>query len=449
MSTKKKVLLILIPLFLVSMIGFGAAATAKAVEFDEDGIIEEGEVINDDLFIANDTVEINGVINGDVFAGGSVVRVNGTVNGSLVTGAQSILVNGKISGSVYSGSSTMTLGSDAEIGRNMYYGGFNLTTNEGSYINRDLLIGGYQALLSGEVGRDVRAGVGALEINGVIGNDVFANVGGTEENQEPMYITGPPGVETIVPSGIRVSEDAVIGGSLTYRSSESQASAISISPPGGVIFEYDPRTSPETDPEEVSRVGSSTMVATWLIKRVRTFITLLLLGGLILWQLPGLLRKVSDKAEGEPLPSLGWGLVSILTVYLGAVLAIGLIIAGAIFLGVITLGELAKVILVIGFSSLGLVLAGFGLLVSYGSKIIVSYLVGKLILNWLAPKYEGGMIWPLVIGLLIYTFLRAIPLGLGLLVGLVVTLVGIGAIWLVIRDSGVSLRAGIEVTPAE
>ena len=442
MNTKKKVFLIFIPLFLVLMIGFGAAATVKAVEFDEDGIIEEGEVINDDLFIANDTVEINGIINGDVFAGGSVVKVNGTINGSLAVGAQTVQVNGKVTGSVYTGSGTLTLGNDAEVGRNLYYGGFNLTTADGSYINRDLLVAGYQALLSGEVGRDVRAAAGALEINGVVGNDVFAEVGGTESSQQPMNFTGPPGVETIVPSGIRVSEDAIIGGSLTYRSSENQASAIAITPPGGIEFEYEPRTSPQTEPEEIGQVGSSALVATWMIKRVRTFVTLLLLGGLIVWQLPGLLRKVSDKAEQEPLPSLGWGLVAILVVYLGALLVVGLIIAGAIFFGVVTLGELARVILVIGFSSLGLIMAGFGLLVSYGSKIIVSYLVGKLLLKWLAPKYDGGLIWPLVLGLLLYTFLRAIPLGFGLLVGIVVTLVGIGAIWLVFRDSGISLRSG-------
>ncbi len=434
MNTKKRVFLILLPIFMVLMIGFGAAVTVKAVEFDDDGIIEEGEVIDDDLFIANDTVEINGVINGDVFAGGNVVKVNGTVNGSLFVGAQTVQVNGIVTGSVYTGSSTMTLGDEAEVGRNMYFGGFNLTTAAGSYISRDLLVGGYQALLFGEVGRDVRAAVGALEINGIVGNDVFAEVGGTEGTQQPMYFTGPPGVETIVPSGIRVSEDAMIGGSLTYRSSENQASAIAITPPGGIEFEYDPRTSPEPDPEEIGRISSTALAASWLIKRLRTFVTLLLLGGFIVWQLPGLLRKVSEKAEQEPLPSLGWGLVSILVVYLGAFLAVGLIVAGAIFLGVITLGELAKVILMIGFSSLGLILAAFGLMVSYGSKIVVSYLVGSLLLKWLAPKYDGGLVWPLVLGLLLYTFLRAIPLGFGLLIGLVTTLVGIGAIWLVYRD---------------
>ena len=70
MSTKRKVLLIFIPIFLVLTIGFGFTATAKAVEFDEDGILEEGEIINDDLFIGGVIVEINGTVNGDVFASG-------------------------------------------------------------------------------------------------------------------------------------------------------------------------------------------------------------------------------------------------------------------------------------------------------------------------------------------------------------------------------------------
>ena len=123
MSAKRKLFKIIIPLFLVFTLGFGIAATAKAVEFDEDGIVEANEVIDDDLFIGGDTVQIDGTVNGDVIAFGSVVKINGIVNGSLVTGAQSILVDGIVDGSVYAGSSTLTLGSEAEIGRNLYYGG--------------------------------------------------------------------------------------------------------------------------------------------------------------------------------------------------------------------------------------------------------------------------------------------------------------------------------------
>lgn len=433
MTKRRIALLVLIPIFLTLTIGFGLTTTAKAVEFDEDGIIEAGEVIDDDLFIANETVEINGTVNGDVFAGGNVVEVNGTINGSLAAGAQVIHINGVVKGSIYAGSSTITLGEDAEIGRNFYYGGFNLSAEPGSYVSRDLLVGAYQALLSGQVGRDVRAGVGALEINGSIGNDVIAEVAGTGESQQSYFVFNQPGVETVVPSGIRISEDAEIGGSLKYTSSEDQSKSILISPDGGINFVYDPQLDPKT-PEEVQPVGPVALVGAWLLKRVRVFITLMILGGLIVWQLPKLLDELSNKAEKESLPALGWGMVMLMVVYLGAFLAAGLIIAGAIFFGVITLGELAWVILTVGFSSLALILAGFGLLVSYGSKLVVAFLVGKLLLKWLAPKFEGSAFWPMAIGVLLYTFLRAIPFGFGFVIGVVVTLIGLGAMWLYYRD---------------
>ena len=452
MSVKRKVLIILIPLFLVFTLGFGFAATVKAVEFDEDGIIDANEVIDDDLFIGSETVEINGTVNGDVFSTGSVVKVNGTVNGSLVTVAQSVFVNGLVDGSVYAGSSTFTLGSEAEIGRNVYYGGFNLSAEPGSIVEKDLLVGAYQVLLSGQVGRDVRAGVGALEIDGVVGNDVIAEVAGPSEGQQSYNFSSPPGVDTIIPSGIRVSKDAEIGGSITYKSSEDQSDAIEISPAGGVTFEYNPDLDPEAvDADEAGRVGSTALIGTWLLKRVRVFITLMLLGALIVWQMPGLLNIVGKKVERESMASLGWGMVSMMVVYLGAFLAAGLIIAGAIFFGVITLGELSRVILTIGFSSLGLIMAAFGLLVSYGSKLIVAYIIGTLIIRWLAPKYEDQKIWSMLLGVLLYTFLRAIPI-FGFAIAVFVTFIGIGAMWLAYRDRKLpvsSTEGTVEVPPAE
>ena len=450
MSAKRKLFIILIPLFLVFTLSFGVATTAKAVEFDEDGIVEANEVIDDDLFIGGDTVEINGTVNGDVIAFGSVVKINGVVNGSLVTGAQSILVNGKVDGSVYASSSTITLGSEAEIGRNLYYGGFNLSAESGSIVEKDLLVGAYQALLSGYVGRDVRAGVGALEINGFVGNDVYAEVAGPAEGQQTYFFPGAPGVETLVPSGIRISKDAEIGGSLEYKSSVDQSAAIEISPAGGITFEYDPELDPQYDPDEIGEISSSVLVISWLVKQVRVFITLMLLGGLIVWQVPALLNSVGEKVERESMPSLGWGLVSVLIVYLGAFIVAGLILAGAVFFGVVTLGELSRVILTVGFSSLALIMAAFGLLVSYGSKIVVAYMVGKLLIRWLAPKFEDQPIWSMILGVLLYTFLRAIPY-VGFTIGVFVTLIGIGAMWLAYRDYKLpesSSEGAVEAKPA-
>jgi cytoskeletal protein CcmA (bactofilin family) len=452
MFVKRKVLIILIPLFLVFTFGFGFASTVKAVEFDEDGYIGANEVIDDDLFIGSETVEINGTVNGDVFAAGSVVKVNGIINGSLVTSGQSVLINGKINGSVYAVTTTLTLGPETEISRNLYYGGFNLSAEPGSIVKKDLLVGAYQVLLSGNIGRDVQAGVGALEIDGFIGNDVNAEVAGPSQGQQSYNFSSPPGVDTIIPSGIRISKDAEIGGSITYKSSEDQSDAIEISPAGGVTFEYNPDLDPEAvDPNEVGRVGSTALVGTWLLKRVRVFITLMLLGALIIWQVPGLLNKVGDKVERESISSLGWGMVSMMVVYLGAFLIAGLIIAGAIFFGVFTLGELSRVILTVGFSSLGLILAAFGLLVSYGSKLVVSYMIGTLLIRWLAPKYENQKFWSMLVGVLLYTFLRAIPV-FGFAIAVFVTLIGIGAMWLAYRDQKLTVSSAegtVEVPPAE
>lgn len=138
--------------------------------------------------------------------------------------------------------------------------------------------------------------------------------------------------------------------------------------------------------------------------------------------------------EKETLSAAGWGLVTILIVYSGAVLAAGLVLSGAVFFGVITLGGLAKTILAVGFSSLGLSLAIFGLLVTYLSKLVVCFITGKLILEKTAPEAAETLAWPLVLGIIIYILLRAVPF-FGWWVGILVTLVGTGAVWLVLRDS--------------
>lgn len=430
MKSKGKVVLLILSLIVVFGVGFGFVGTAKAVEFDDDGTVSADEVIDDDLFIASDTVEINGTVKGDVFAAGGLVKVNGTIEGSLAAGAQTIIIDGSVMGSVYAGASTFTLDDGAVVDRNVFYGGFNLTTETGSTIGRDLLVGAYQALLSGQVDRDVRAGVGALEINGTVGGDVYAEVGSPEDSQQPIFFGGPPGVDTIVPTGIRVSEEAQIGGKVTYKSSRNQEDAIQISPPGGIDFQFHPR--PENG-DSARDVGVATLVGSWMVKRLRAFITLLILGALVIWQLPSLLQKVSDSAKTKTGSSLGWGIVTLIVVYVSAFIIAGLIIAGGLFFGVITLGGLSKSIFSIGFSSLGLALAVFGLLVSYVSKLVISFTVGKLIFQRIAPTYAEQLAWPMILGILIYVILRAIPL-LGWLIGALVTLTGIGAMWLAYRD---------------
>jgi hypothetical protein len=115
------------------------------------------------------------------------------------------------------------------------------------------------------------------------------------------------------------------------------------------------------------------------------------------------------------------------------VLAVLIIILGILF-GVVTLGELARAIFGVGFSGLTLALTLLWLCSAYGSKLIVAYLAGKLVLGRIAPQSGDRAIWPLLLGVVLYVLLRSIPV-LGWLVGLLATLVGLGAMWLLFRET--------------
>jgi len=446
---------------------FGAAHRVNAVEVVENGVIPAGQTIEDDVFIAGDNVLVEGTVTGDLFAFGSNIRINGTVGGSLFGAGQTIAVNGEVAGSVYAAGSSAILGGASSVGRNVYYAGFGLEAQPGSRVQRDLITAGYQALLSGSVERDVSASVGALVISGEIGRNVRADVGAPDEGGFMFF--APPGAPAAVPPGIRVTEGAAIGGRLTYVSPEAQEDAIGAEPAEGIVHQT---PVPEARDEARQRDGRgiALVVLQWIIARLRELVTLLLLGALILWLWPRWLYRAADAVRLQPLLSLGWGLVVWLLGYIGAAVIAFLIVLAAILLGIVTLGGLAFAVLGVGFSALGMAFTVFWLSVAYLSKIVVAYLVGRWIVLGLTrreeprtevvtpPGEEPGTEptprrvertrsvaqdgWSLVVGVAIYVLLRAIPV-LGWLIGAVVALFGLGALFMALRD-GWRERRGAE-----
>jgi cytoskeletal protein CcmA (bactofilin family) len=415
---------------LLVMILFALVGSAQAVEFIGGEVIAEDEVIDDDVFISGQNVVVNGRINGNLFAAGSTVTLNGVVDGSVFTGAQNVRINGEITGSLFAGASAVDVGASAEVGRNLFFGGFSITTEKGSHIGRDLLAGAYQALLSGNIDRDVRAGLAALEIYGRVGGDVSADVGSPGEGAFPSF-WGPPGAPPMVSPGVRISPNADIQGELDYTSTVQQEGAIEAEPAGGVVF-----STPEpgqADREAERRPRFDLGVFGWIIDRLRDLVTLLILGGLGLWLLPEVFQQVAQKARSQPLPATGWGFVTVILGYLAAGLIAVLVVALGIFFGLITLGGLAGTVFGVGLSGLGVVFAVFTLLVNYGSKAVIAFLGGTWLLEKLAPGSAESRFLSLVLGVLIYVILRSIPF-LGWLLAVFVTLIGMGAIWLMLRE---------------
>lgn len=401
-------------------------------------VIAADEVIDGDLYVGANTFILDGTVKGDVIVAGRDVEINGTVEGDLLAAGQSVTVNGIVKDDVRIAGAVLTVREAAQVGDDVVAAGYSLEAQPGSSIKGDLTIGASQALLAGDIDGDVLAGAGGLALRGRIGGNVKANVG--EPGDQPafspfMFIPGMPAAPS-VPGGLTLGEGARIGGNLQY------TSATELSVPAGVVAGAVTREEPAVEVEEAEE-EAPTPVA-WVLGHVRRFVALLLVGLLMVWLVPTWTRRSVEVLQARPLPSLGWGVVTIAAVILAFLVILVAMILLAVVLGLVTLDNLVGTVIVLGLLALFALAVLFALTVAYVAKITVSFLGGRLILSRLNPAWADGWVWPLVVGLVIFVILTAIP-WVGGLLNLIAVLLGLGALWLLGREI---LRPGPAV-PAE
>ncbi|MGB3702388.1 MAG: polymer-forming cytoskeletal protein [Anaerolineales bacterium] len=396
-------------------------ARAQGINITFDDSIPSGEVVENDAFLAGTTVKVEGDVIGDVFAGGAMVEINGNVDGSLFAVGQNVVINGTVGGTVYVAAVTLDLGSEAELSNNVYFVGASVATEEGAVIDRDLVVVSMGANLSGEIGRNTVGIIGPWELfkmfMDLIGRPVF-------EPQTGLSNSG---------SSYRAQEQPVIfSGFIPPLNSILPVKPInSVSAEAGKIIAAD----------QLAQSGSSIdteQVTEWLRSIVEEFITLLIFGLLGIWLFSSFLKRSGEKLEAKPLQSTGIGLLGLVisVALIGVVLLVAvLILMLGVGLGALGLWDLAWAVWGVGFTSLGLAFWLSLLFVSYGTKIIVAFLVGTFILRRLAPKSLQYKILPLLLGLLIYVLLAWLPY-FGWVVAVLVNAVGLGAAWLAYRDTG-------------
>ncbi|MBX3010513.1 MAG: polymer-forming cytoskeletal protein [Caldilineaceae bacterium] len=396
-------------LLLACLLGLIAAKPIYAADFRSGDtiVIDADTVIDDDLFITGETVTVNGTIKGDLIASGATVTVNGTVEGSLVMAGRTLALYGPVAGSVYAGGYALTLGSGADIARNLYFGGYSLTTAAESTIGRSLYAGGYQLLLNGQVNQDATVGAGALELNGMVGGDLRGRIGSREDATPPTFMSDFEGAVASVPPGLRISPTAAVGGALALETMATTAAAAPVPP-----------------------------IYSWANARLRwaigELLALLLIGWLLFYLRPTFFHRTRAVMQARWLPSLGVGLLTLVLVVVATPLFVGLLGLLTLLGGWLSLGHLVGDILTVGLASLGFGLALFIFVAAMVTKLVVAYLGGDWLMTKLAatplrtPAREG---MALLLGLVIYITLRSLPFGVGAIVGLVVTLLGLGAIY--------------------
>ncbi len=433
-----------------------AVGSVSAAEFPKGETIPAGETIDDDVFISGENVVVDGTINGNLFASGQTVTVNGVilgdavlmgekvifaenafVNGNLFVGGAELIINGQISSSVFGGSASMMLGKNANTEGNLYYGGFSLETEAGSRVGKDLYAGGYQVILSGTVDRDLGVGAAAVELNGQVGRNARIDVGQVESaDGSAAWMQFNPYTsryvsQTIMP-GIRLAENAVINGKLTYTSSIQQIDRLDEVVGGSVVYQTPAPSETDTYSGEAKPFRRAPAGFLWgvaLINLVRTFIRLMVLGALALWLLPKPFQKLADAANADPLKALGWGFVIVAVGFLTVIIVPLVFVMIGVLLGFFSLGSLLYVWFGIAGVALLLAFMLFFFAVFTLSKILAAYLFGRWLMKVLF-KMDKENIWlSLLLGVFLFVMIRSLPL-VGWLVGLAATLIGTGSFWL-------------------
>ncbi len=390
------------------------ASAAEIITGDPDVLIAEDEVIEDDLFVTGRRIEIAGTVQGDLFAAGQDIIVSGTVEGTVFLTGQYLTVDGEIDGTLLASGYSLTMESNADVSRSAYFAGFGMQVEEGGTIARSLYTTGYQLIFDGDVERDLTAAAAAVQLNGSVGGDAIIQVSEVSEDEDARFGFW----QTIMPGGLRVidpgfeqGEDAQVAGNIEYSSQQVDMPSVEIPRPGTFL---------------------GLAIAGWLRRRIGEFLAIIIVGALLLHFLPALMHSARTYAEENVLPSAGYGCLSLIAFVIGTPIVFGLIFLAALLSGLVTLGTLFDTVLGLGTAALGLVIALFAILVTLVSKALIAFLAGRIIFGRFASDMDQDQYWNevlfLVVGAIIYALLRSIPFGFGLLVGIIVTLVGLGAV---------------------
>ena len=386
--------------------------------------IEADDVIEDDLYVTAQVFTLDGTVTGDLVVAAQTIIINGEVGGDLFAGGQTVVINGSVADDVRIAGAGLQTGEHAVIGGDLVSAGASLETRDGSVVSGDLVVGAGQALLAGDVAGDVLAGSGGLELRGAIGSNIMAYVGESDDGAPPMnmYMTDSPITLPTVRPGLKVTDRASVAGNLTY------SSTTDLSFPTGVVAGRITRTEPPVT-ETGATPKETNKVLDFGFDLMRSVVTLLLFGLLMVRFAPGFLQSLQENVISKFVPSLGWGIIAYAAFFFMLFVIIIVMILGGMIFGFLTLGSVTATIIFSALLALFAMILGFVLVTAFLTKISVGAALGKSIFSYARSPLAENKYWSLILGLLIIAVLVSLPF-IGWLFGLVVLFLGLGAFWL-------------------
>lgn len=156
------------------ILGLASSAQAKIIS-GERLIIAADEVIDDDLFIAGQTIEIAGTVNGDIYAAAENIDFTGQVSGDLMAAGNIINVSGQIGEDLQLFGSEISV-AEASVASSLVAAGATVNIADSVVVEQSVLIAGANNRFAGQTARHLLMAGQTNRISGVVKRDLL--VGG-------------------------------------------------------------------------------------------------------------------------------------------------------------------------------------------------------------------------------------------------------------------------------
>ena len=356
--------------------------------------------VGDDLYVFGRNVTIDSKVEGDLIVAGGQVDINGEVSEDLLAAGGYLRVNGDVGDDARVSGGMIFISGD--IADDLVIAGGQITINNGANIGGDLVGGGGTLEVKGEIAGDALLSGTNIIISGKIGGNVEI------QDVEELTITGSADIAGNVnyesAARVKISDDARVGGEVK-----------------GNIIEK------KKDYSVAAKTMGAFFTATYIGGKVSSFLSLFVLGIILLLVIPGIFNKFNDRMRKTLGNCVGAGAIMVF----GVPLAIMAVFFISILLFITIIGSGLGIITV----SANILLTILYILIIYTSTVFLSFLVGRMILfkTKLNRDKFGVKVLAFLIGLVILFILYNIPF-MGWIIRFAGVLFGFGAISLVLKD---------------
>ena len=382
----KKVLLISVFISLLTIL-FVERAQAKIMCSSNSVTIPADQIIDDDVWIAGESVLISGTVNGDVYAAGGAVKVDGTINGDLLAVGGALDLTGTVSDDVRIIGGNISV-NQTKIGDNLNIFGGNVTVDDETTVGGSFVLGAGQGKISSQIKRNLLAGCGNLTFNGTVGKNAELAAGQISLESNSI-VSGDLNYYTNAEDEVPFVNQGTVSGKTTKVVAPSKGSFKAWHP--GITWEE-------------RRIANRI----WL--KTISFLSCLLVGFLSWKIFPKVLISAEQKLTKETVKSGITGLLALILVWPASLLLL---------------------LTVIGIP-LAVMLTTTTFFFIYYAKIAIAFWLGGIIKNRIEKSRklkikQERTFWFFALGLLIFFALTMIPL-VNFLTSLATAFLGVGAL---------------------